>query len=78
MQVYENEENQDVSLAKEAKCVLFLLHTRGTNRNKLQENDIFYNLHYYIQDIKYVQHKNINMSWDYRKFPCHPVAAENF
>ena len=25
-----------------------------------------------------VQHKNFNMSWDYRKFTCQPVAAESF
>ena len=27
---------------------------------------------------KYVQHKNINMTRDYWKFPRHPVAAEKF
>ena len=25
-----------------------------------------------------MQHKNINTTWDYRKFPRHPVAAEKF
>ena len=38
MQVHENEEDQDVSSSKEAKCVLSLLHTRDTkykNNNKI-------------------------------------------
>ena len=26
--------------------------------------------------MKEMQHKNINMSWNYRKFPHHPVASE--
>ena len=34
--------------------------------------------HYYIQDIKDVQHKNIKVSWDHLYFPSHPVAAEKF
>ena len=55
-----------------------LLHTIDTNNNKRQENDKLYNRHYHIQDIKDVQHKNVNMPWDYRKFPSHPVAAEKF
>ena len=25
-----------------------------------------------------VQHKNVNMTWNYQKCPRHPVAAENF
>ena len=36
----------------------------------------FSNRHYHIQDIKYVQHKNINMTWDSWNFPRHPVAEE--
>ena len=31
MQVQENEEDQDVSLAKEARFVLYFLHTRHRN-----------------------------------------------
>ena len=34
MQVHENEENQSVSLSKEAKRVLLLVNTRYKNRNK--------------------------------------------
>ena len=34
MQVHENEEDQDVSVAKEAKCVLLLLHTIDKDSNK--------------------------------------------
>ena len=36
MQVHENEEYQYLILAKEAKCVLSLIHTRDTNNNKFQ------------------------------------------
>ena len=78
MQVHENEEDQAVSLSKESKRMLLLLSTRDTNNNKRQENAKISNRHYHIQDIKYVQHKNINMTWDYHKFPRHPVAAEKF
>ena len=78
MQVNENEEDKPVSLPKEAKRVLSLLHIRYANNNKHQENAKFSNCHYHIQDIKYVQHKNINMTWDYRKFPRSPVSAESF
>ena len=38
MQVHENESYKAVSLAKEAKHVLLVIHTRDTNNNKLQEN----------------------------------------
>ena len=38
---------------------------------------MFSNHCYQIQDINYVQHKNVNMSWDYWRFPRHQVAAEN-
>ena len=34
MQVHENEEDQYVSLAKESKRVLSLIHTRDTKNNK--------------------------------------------
>ena len=40
------------------------------------ENSKYSNHNYHVQDIKYVQHKNVNMTWDYRKFPRHPVSAE--
>ena len=36
------------------------------------------NRHYHIQDMKDVQHVKINTTWDYQKFPIHPVAAEKF
>ena len=36
------------------------------------------NRHYQIQGIKDVQHKNVNVTWDYWKFPRHPVAATKF
>ena len=78
MQVHENEEDQAVNLAKQAKHVLSFLHTRDTKNNKRQENAKFYNHNYHIQDIRDVQHKNINMSCDYWKFPSHPVAAQKF
>ena len=54
------------------------MNTRDTNNNKPQENDKISNRHYHIQDIKYVQHKNVNVTWYYWKFPRHPVAAEKF
>ena len=38
----------------------------------------FSNRHYHIQDIKYVQHENVNMTWYYWKFPRHPLSVENF
>ena len=57
--------------------MLSLLHIGDTNNNKRKENFKFHNLHYHIQYIKDVQHKNINMTWD-RKLPRHPVAAEMF
>ena len=46
---------------------LSLLHTRYTKNNKLEENAKFSNHHYHIQYIIDVQHKNVNMSWDYQK-----------
>ena len=78
MQVHENEEDQDVRLAKESKRVLSFIYNRDTSNNKRRGNYKFYHPHYHIQDIKYVQHKNINMSWYYWKFPRHPVSAEKF
>ena len=58
--------------------MLLLLHTRDTNNNKRQENTKNSNRNYHIQYIKYVQHKNLNTSWDYQNFPRHPVASEKF
>ena len=37
--------------------MLLLLCTRDTKNNKRQEDAKFFNYHYHIQDIKYVQHK---------------------
>ena len=37
MKVHENEEYQSIILAKEAKRVLLLLHTRDKNNRKLQK-----------------------------------------
>ena len=68
MQVYKNEEDLAVSLAKESKQVLSVIHTIGIKNNRRQENAKISNRHYHIQDIKYVQHKNVNMTWDYRNF----------
>ena len=59
MQVNENEEDKPVSLSKEAKSVLSLLHIRDANNNKHQENANFSNCHYHIQDINMC---NIKMS----------------
>ena len=56
--------------------MLSLLHTIYKKKNKRQENVNISNRRYYIQDIKYVKHKNINMTWYYQNFPRHPVAAE--
>ena len=58
--------------------MLYLLHTIETNYNKQQESANYSNRNYHIQYIKDVQHKNVNMTWDYCKFPRHPVATENF
>ena len=76
MQVHENQEYQVLILAKEAKRVLSLLHTRDKKNNKQQLKGKFSNHHYHIQDVKYVQHKNINMTWDFWRFPRNPVAEE--
>ena len=73
MQVHENEEGQAIILAKEAKSVLSLIHTRDTKNN---EN--ISNRHYHIQNINNTKNKKINITWDYRKFPGHPVAEEKF
>ena len=78
MQVCENEEDQAVSLEKGAKRVLSLLHNKDTKNIKLKEHAKISNRRYQIQDIKDVQHKNVNITWDYLKFPRHPVAAEKF
>ena len=32
----------------------------------------------HLRHKRYSQHKNVNMYWDYWKFPCHPIAAEKF
>ena len=65
MQVHENEEYQAVSFAKEAKRALSFLRTRDRKNNKQQGNSKFYNRHHHIQNRKYVQNKNFNMTWDY-------------
>ena len=52
MQIHENEEYQAVTLAKESKHVLSLIHNRDTNNNKRQENSNFSNPNYHIQDKK--------------------------
>ena len=78
MQVNENKEYQAVSLSKEGECVLSLPHTRDKNNNKQQENAKISNHHYHFQDIKDVQHKNVNATWDDWKFPMHPVSIEKF
>ena len=73
MQVHESGEDQDVSLTKEAKRILSLLRTRDLKKKirkwKVFQPSLSHSRH------KYVQHKNVNMSWDYWKFPRHPVAA---
>ena len=56
VQVHKNGENQAVSLVKEDKRVLSLLHARYINNNKRQENVNFSNRHYHIQDINNMQH----------------------
>ena len=76
MQVHKNEEDLSISLAKEAKLVFSSLHNRYTKNNKGQKNAKFSNHCYYVQDINDFQYKNSNISWDYQKFPRHPVAAE--
>ena len=58
--------------------MLLFLHTRDKNNNKQQENAKISNRHYHIQDIKDVQHKNINMTWYYQKFLMHPFSAKKF
>ena len=47
--------------------MLSLIQTIDTNNNKQQENAKFSNRTYRIQDMKYVQHKNVDMTWDYQK-----------
>ena len=68
MQVNEHEEYKSISLAKESKRVLSLIHTRDTNSNKLQDNTKFSNCHYHIQYINDVQHKSIKMTCNYQNF----------
>ena len=58
-QVHENEEDQAVSLSKEAKCFL-LLDYAIYKKYKTPRNTKFYNYHYHIQDIKNIL--NIKMS----------------
>ena len=65
-------------MAKEAKHVVFLLCTINIKNNDQQESAKISNCHYHIQDIKDVQHKNVNMNWGYLKFPRHSVATEKF
>ena len=48
--------------------MLSSIYTIDTKNNKRQENS----------DIQHVQHKNINMTWDYLNFPRHLVAAGMF
>ena len=63
-------------LRKEAKFLLSLLHTKDTNNKKWQENTEFSKWSLSNSRQKDVQHKNVNMDWDYRKFPINPVASE--
>ena len=76
-QVHKNEEDQTVSLEKDAKHVLSLIITRDTKKNEQQGNAKFSYRHYHIQDIKYVPHKNVNITLGYWKFPRHLVTAES-
>ena len=62
MQVHEKKGDQALSVAKEAKQLLWLLHTIDKKSNKKQENYKFSNFQYHIQEIKDVQHKNVNMT----------------
>ena len=52
----------------------FILEIKITENYK---NYKYSNHYYHIQDIKDVQHKNINVTWDNRNFPRHPVDAES-
>ena len=58
--------------------MLLFLHTRDKREQQAARKCQIYNCRYHIQDIKNVQHKDININWDYWKFPWHPVAAEKF
>ena len=62
MQIYKNEEDQYIGLAKKSRCVLSLIHTRDTKNNNHQGNSKFSNHNYQIQDIKDSQHKHISMT----------------
>ena len=53
MQVNENKDDLDVSLAKKDKRVLSLLYNRYTNNNKQQQNAMFSNNRYHIEGIKF-------------------------
>ena len=68
MQVNENEEYKSISLPKESERVLSLLHTRDKNNSRLQDNVMFSNCNYHIQDINEVQHKSIKMTCNYQNF----------
>ena len=68
-------EAQYVSLETEYQRVLAFIHTRDTKHSNTQENTEFSTRCYQIEYIKDIQHKNVSMSWDYRKFPCHPVTS---
>ena len=55
-----------------------MLHTRDIKGNRQQENSKFSYSRYHIQDFKNDKHKNVNIYWDYQKFPRNPVDAEKF
>ena len=67
MKVIENEEYQSASLSKEDKRDLSLIHIRDTKNKKHQEKANFSHRNYHIKDIKYMQDKNVNISWDYTR-----------
>ena len=54
----------------------FILQIKRTTNDK--KNSKFSNFRYHIKYIKDVQHKNINITKDYWKFPRHKFAAEKF
>ena len=62
MQVHEDEKVQALSITINDKRVLSLIHARYTKKIQWQENAKLFNCYYQIQDIKYVQHENVNMT----------------
>ena len=62
MQFHGNEENEYVSLSKEAKRVLLFINTRDTKNNTLQEHFKYSNHHYHIEYIKDVLHNNVKIT----------------